>query len=385
MILEAFLLIHLGGSSICYNTESNYSCLSQQIIVGIRVNSSIEPDKISERTNSGGSHFFDMKLNKPDSTLKSENKVSQKILSSNYDTISLNHMVSLARTKLNDSLHKTQINSNAFEPPQPEFALTFEDIDHRRFASSLDKYKEISKIGSASDNFGLNIANDFSHKIIPQNKINSQRDWFSIILLTAILLVAWIRSFFGRNFQQSLQSLYDFTLSTRLFRNKNVLLPRISFLLLLNFILISSLYTFKSLEIINIPFLKFSPMNFIMINGFFLLLLAFRYLSSQGLNMLFPGNQLILEYYYQIQNFYKSIGFLILPILVIETYLPTNNPKVFIWPGICIVLLLYGYRILRGQRIISRKKFPISYLLLYIVTFEILPISILFKIFSQFI
>ena len=388
MVLEAFLLIHLSGSSILCNTESIHSCLFERIVHGNQVEDFIDLTKDTKGIVNERIFSFGKRYTEPDTIIKNidSNSLDKNSIIIDIESKSLSHDISPIKDNIfYNTSSKIEFKENSFDLPKPEFALAFEQNSNKNFAAGIYKYAEIGKSHSKSDILHLGESFDFPNRILPQIKLSAQHDWFSIILLSAILLIAWIRSFFGRYFQQSLQSLYDFTLSTRLFRNRNVLLPRISFFLLVNFILISSLYIFKAFEISKISIFKASLANFILLNVILLLLISFRYISFHGLNLLFPRNQLILEYHYQVQNFYKSIGLIILPLLIFETYFPIENAKLFIWSGICLVVLLYAYRLLRGQRIIKRRNFPFYYLLLYLATFEILPFSIFFKIFSRFI
>ena len=387
MVLEAFLLIHMGGSGIINNTESNNFCFSAPI-------SPYNPSEITIKLNDLSEDNLHLLIDfrgkeiRPDTIINSDSIVLHKKPDVNSDSIHSSVVVPVSIEKAIQRVRMATIIKPEldYELAKPEFALTSEQYNadvliniHSKKSENkrlkIDKsgiYSEVERVG-------------FDDNIHPSLKTNALKDWFSIILFSSIMLIAWIRSFFGRYFQQSLQSLYDFTISARLFRNKNVLLPRVSFMLLVNFVLITSLFTYKSLEIFNIPFFQTSFSNFILLAFLFIMLITFRLVSFHGLKMLFPRNQSFMEYHFQVQNFYKSIGLLILPIVTFETYFPISNSKLFIWTGVCIILILYVIRLLHGQRIIKRMNYPLSYLLLYIVTFEILPISVCFKIYSGII
>lgn len=388
MVLEAFLLIHIGGSSTFYNTESNNSCLFKYFIQSNRIECIFKNFAQEEKNRNENIHISGDLINEPDSIQKSDSIDLEGKSSVVFDSIhaggAFPKLIYRAKPEHKNGF-EIPTTDNLSEPVKPEFALTSEQIYTGNFYDYFSKNPEIRKLNAESITLKQDKSIDFKYLPFPSLKLKPQRDWFSIILISSILLLAWIRSFFGRYFQQSLQSLYDLTLSNKLFRNKNVLLPRISFLLLFNFIIISSLFTIKSLEIINIPIFKTSFSSFIFLNIIFLMVIILRFISFHGLNILFPRNPFILEYHYQVQNFYKSIGLIILPILIFETYLPTVQSKLYVWAGLIVVAILYGYRLLRGHRIINRKNFPLNYVFLYVITFEILPISICFKIFSEII
>jgi hypothetical protein len=337
-----------------------------------------------ERNNS----YFLTELNiSPDSIIRSD---TNKLLKGNpviKDSITGFNVISASpklsrKAKIESELPPTEI---ANERPKPDFILSTEansSLNYIRLNNSVAKLKKSLSKQVILDKSGTG---EFEKQIVPEEKKSSLQDWFTIILVLAIVLIAWVRSFFGRYFQQSIQSLYDYTLSTRVFKNRNVLLPRISFLLLVNFVIITSLFAFKSLEIINLSTFKSSFSNFMLLNLLLLGLISFRFITFHGLNILFPRNQSIMEYYYQVQNYYKSIGLIMLPILIFEAYYPSQSSKTFLWLGLGAILVLYFNRLIRGQRIVKRMNLRFSYLFLYILSFEILPISICFKIFSEII
>jgi hypothetical protein len=389
MVLEAFLLIHMmGGSSTCYDTESNNICLlyrSTRLYTSERY---IQTQDLDAKNTKKLMFIFEARIAIPDTIKEADSIRYQKKASSKFDSVQpFSHQPILFSKNKNPLNIAPEISNpeKIHELPNPEFALTYKQNRSIPLKNFTPESSELRIMQHRGGIFKQLAPFDFNENIIPNLKINKQRDWFSIILLLCVLLIAGIRSFFGRYFQQSIQSLYNFTLSTRLFRNKNVLLPRISFLLLVNFVIISSLFTFKALEIINTSLLGTSFSKFLLLNFIFFILIALRFLSFHGLNILFPKSQLIMEYHYQVQNFYKSIGILIIPILIMVTYMPISNHKVLVWTGVGVIIFLYIYRLFRGQRIVHRRSFTISYLSLFLITFEILPISICYKIFSEII
>jgi hypothetical protein len=383
MILEAFLLIQMGGSGIVSGSGSMNSCLFREDNQFIPIEANT-PFQLREEENS--SYLFTDHNISPDSIIKSDSNTIQKAGIVSKDSAVVAGLPASNRTSRKVIIEPELPNVEpANDPVSPEFILNSEEGSYRNYiqlnASNLMKQKKASKPAI----YATNGTGKPLEKITPVLKNYRLEDWFTIILVSAIVLIAWVRSFFGRNFQQSIQSLYDYTLSARIFKNRNVLLPRISFLLLVNFVIMSSLFAFKSLEIINLAVFKASFANFLQLNLLFLGLICFRFITFHGLNILFPRNQSIMEYFYQVQNYYKSIGLIVIPILIFETYYPSENGKMFLWLGAGSIMILYLYRLIRGQRIVRRMNLRVSYLLLYILSFEILPISICYKIFAGII
>ena len=217
----------------------------------------------------------------------------------------------------------------------------------------------------------------------PSQKGIIHPDWFTLILLIAIVLLAWTKNFFGRYFLQSVSALFDFNLSARLFRDKNILLQRVSAVLLLNFIFVGALFIYKSLEFFQVRFFKSSISSFTAITLILAILLIFRSLAVNTLNFLFTKNGALNEYHYQVLNFFKSVGILLLPVVVGISYIHGGTWSWLIWIGIFSITMLYLFRLYKGQRIIKRIEVSRFYLILYLCTLEILPVLIAAKFISK--
>lgn len=222
-----------------------------------------------------------------------------------------------------------------------------------------------------------------SSLLILREKPNLHPDWFSIILIFSLIMLAWTRIFFGRYFTQSLQALADFNLSTRLYRDKNVLLQRVSSFLLLNFVLTGALFIYKSLEYFQLNFFSPGINTYLWIAVVLAALLFFRSIMIHTLYFLFTGNNVLLEYHYQVLNYFKSAGIVLIPFVIGISYVKGGTWTWLLWTGIISLILLYMFRLYKGQRIVTRGEVPAFYLLLYLCSLEVMPILIAAKFISN--
>ncbi len=216
-----------------------------------------------------------------------------------------------------------------------------------------------------------------------QVKPNLHPDWFTVVLIFALMVLAWTRIFFGRYFTQSLQSLADFNLSTRLYRDKNVLLQRVSSFLLLNFVLMGALFIYKSLEFFQVNFFHPGLSMYLWIVAALAIILLFRSFMVRTLYFLFTGNNVLLEYHYQVLNFFKSAGIVLIPFVIGISCIKGGTWTWLFWTGFISLILLYLFRLFKGERIVKRGEVPAFYLILYLCALEVMPVLIAAKFISN--
>jgi hypothetical protein len=210
------------------------------------------------------------------------------------------------------------------------------------------------------------------------------QDWIAGIIILCLVLLSWIRIYFGKYFSQALQGLINFQISEKLFSDKNLLLQRVFTMLNLNFLLIGGLFVYLTFDHFKIDIFHYSPfLNYLLFIGGIVSLLIIKYLSTVAINWLFPKRTLLQEYFYQVQQFYKSLGLILLPLVIAIAYFNTPMGKNLIWPGIVLVIMLFIYRFFRGYKIIIHKDIKLFYLILYFCALEILPILVLCKFIAQ--
>jgi hypothetical protein len=217
----------------------------------------------------------------------------------------------------------------------------------------------------------------------PHPLVEGIPDWTILFWIGSLGILLWARKSFARYFSQVIISLYDYTLSLNLFKDRNILLRRVSNLLQLNFMLVTALFIY-----LLWPFI---PGTADRIPSHRVLLLAcaippavvfFRWLVNNGLGFLFSREKVFSEYNFQVQLNYKLLGIILLPLIILSLYFNLISTKTLLFAGIVIIISMYFHRLYRGYKIIVQHHVSIFYTILYLCTFEILPLILLFKLYG---
>ncbi|HYX08744.1 MAG TPA: DUF4271 domain-containing protein, partial [Bacteroidales bacterium] len=211
-------------------------------------------------------------------------------------------------------------------------------------------------------------------QIIPSVRHQQSGDWMLAIILGSFFLLAWVRIFFTRYLVQIINSLFIYHNATKLFRDNNILLQRISFVLNTIFILISGLFIYQLFIFfdirVNIP-PGFSM--YLFCSGLIFGFIIFRYIAVYSVGFIFSKQREFTEYLHNVFLYNKSIGLVLLPVVTGIAFTPQSIRVPFVYTGLLIVVFFYILRIGRSFRIILRKDVLISYLILYLCILEILP------------
>ena len=211
-------------------------------------------------------------------------------------------------------------------------------------------------------------------------KVSFIPDWAVIVITLMLLLLAWIRISSEKYFYSLFQSTFNYQTANRLFRERavNIMHPslRLDVLFLLVsgvFILHAELYLFKSLP--------YPDYIFLIINiGAILLYVNGKYFLYHLTGFLFRRENETNEFTFYLKSGNRIMGVFLLPIVVLLFFTSGKLHLFLLIFGLVIVLLFSVIGLFRGVRIIARKDFSISYLILYLCTLEILPLLIVWRI-----
>ncbi|MFN8206823.1 MAG: DUF4271 domain-containing protein [Bacteroidales bacterium] len=209
-------------------------------------------------------------------------------------------------------------------------------------------------------------------------------DWTILFWLGSLAILLWARKSFARYFSHVINSVYDYTLSLNLFKDRNILLQRVSNLLQLNFMLVGALFIYLLWP--HIPGITgwSSPTPVLLIACCIPpALVLFRWLINNGLGFLFSREKVFSEYNFQVQLNYKLLGIILLPIIILSLYFNIASGKTLLIVGIILIISMYLHRLYRGYKIIVQHHVSIFYTILYLCTFEILPLILLFKLYGK--
>ncbi len=217
--------------------------------------------------------------------------------------------------------------------------------------------------------------------IQPKDRPNMHLDWFLAIFLVVALLLIWIRLFYGKYFASLANAISSFQLSGKLFREKNILVRRVS--IVLDFIYFVMLAVFLFEAITHFGWVSSSLSNF---NLYMLLLNIIIIYSLTRIALLrltgslFLNRSLFSEYIHNTQVINKGAGILLFPLVITARYFPYGLISTMLVIGIVCLVLGVIWKGIRGYQIIRRKDIVLFYLILYLCTLEFLPLILGCKI-----
>jgi hypothetical protein len=208
-----------------------------------------------------------------------------------------------------------------------------------------------------------------------------QFDWITILLMVSILLLVWIRLINKKYLISIVKSTISFQESIALYREKNSLMEKASFMVNLLFlsnisIFIIQLYLFYDADIGGIE----NYMFYFIVIGSFVALYIFRALTSSLTGFLFLKQNIFSEFFHNVNIYTKNTGLFLLPVVITLQFLSYDYLPFIVYTGIFTVIILYLLHIVRSFQIFIRKNVSISYMILYLCAFEFSPFLIIYKI-----
>ena len=209
-------------------------------------------------------------------------------------------------------------------------------------------------------------------------------DWLLAVIIGSLVLLAWIRLFFSKFLDQTIQSLANYQLSNKLLRDQSIFSRRVAFALNFNFILTGGALFYLLLGFFNLKPLPFT--DFICFLLYTLILAAFillRYVVSHFIGLVFNKRAEFRDYLHQLLLIYKNLGIYLLVFIIGIAYINEEMRIFLVWPAIILVSAGIIFRLFKGlQIVLNNKDVLIFYLILYLCTLEILPLLIFYRFFS---
>lgn len=205
-------------------------------------------------------------------------------------------------------------------------------------------------------------------------------DWLTVIIFLAIALFATIRYSYIQYIQQLFQSLFNYPTAVRLLQDSNYPTSHAAYRLDIIFYITFSIFVFQVFNFLNWA----QPEHKILFFGFIsvgvIIYFTSKKLLFRMLGLLFETRSETSEFLFNLNNFGRSLGLVMLPIVVLITFSPLRSPDYVVFTGITLVLVYYLFLIYRGISILLRKQFSIFYLFLYLCTLEFLPLLLIYKV-----
>ncbi len=206
-------------------------------------------------------------------------------------------------------------------------------------------------------------------------------DWITILLLGSFLLLGWVRLFNKKYLSSLVKSVLSFKESNTLYREKNSLMVRASFII--NFLFVSNISVF-TIQIRHYFNLSLNGMDdyilYFIVMSSILALYVFRAISSFFIGAAFLKQKVFSEYFHNANIFTKNTGMFLFPVVIALQFLAYEYIGLIIYIGIAISGLLYILHVFRAIQINIKKNVSIFYMILYLCAFEISPFLIAYKV-----
>jgi len=205
-------------------------------------------------------------------------------------------------------------------------------------------------------------------------------DWILLVFIVLLIVMAWLKLFYNKFFDQTIQSVFNYQLSAKVLRDQNIFSRRVSLILNLNFIFITGMFFFLAFNYFDYHVFTDSGITryFIMCGIISLLLLA-RYFIIYITGKVFDRKDLFNEYQHEILLIYKNLGIYLIPLVIGLAYITSYLKIYLIYSGLVLLILAYLWRFFKGFQIIINKDILIFYLILYLCILEILPVLVAYR------
>lgn len=222
------------------------------------------------------------------------------------------------------------------------------------------------------------IRKEITPKYIPERL---QFDWITILLIGSFLLLGWIRLFSKKYLGSLVKSVISYKESNTLYREKNSLMERASFMVNLLFLSNVAVFVIQIKHLWNIEIEEISDWIFyFVVVASLIALYIFRGVSSAFIGYVFLKQRVFSEFFHNVNIFTKITGLFLFPVVVAIQFLPYDYLNIMVYSGFSIIAVLYLLMLVRSFQIIIRKNVSIFYMILYLCAFEFAPFLIIYKI-----
>jgi hypothetical protein len=205
-------------------------------------------------------------------------------------------------------------------------------------------------------------------------------DWITVLILSCLIFLAYIKVSHGKRFQQMFYSFFSHRYQSIMERDGSIFKDRILIPLILIYTLSFSIFIGLCFWYF-LPNLYFVEVSFMFIFYLSIIVLLLGFLKSFSIwiygNMFkssFIRSEIILSNYI----FNMVFGILLFPVIILYIYIPS---PVFLYIGFFLWLFTLAYKLLRQSLTrFSDTKFSYFNRFIYLCTFEIAPIAILIKL-----
>ncbi|MFC2111874.1 DUF4271 domain-containing protein [Bacteroidota bacterium] len=255
----------------------------------------------------------------------------------------------------------------------------------QRYYSAKDTTKPVFREEPVNSEYSI-VVEPVSNPVSSSGSTHDLRpDWLLGVIIASLVLLAWLKLFYNKFLDQTIQSVANYQLSTKLLRDQNIFSRRVAFALNLNFVFVGAAFVYLLFGYFNLrPFPLNDILSFLAYAGTITGLLALRFIVSHVIGFVFNKHYEFREYLHQLLLIYKSAGIYLLISIIGIAYIREDLRIYLIYLSGLLLATVFILRLVKGMKIIlTNKDVLLFYLILYLCTLEILPILIFYRFFSS--
>ena len=215
-----------------------------------------------------------------------------------------------------------------------------------------------------------------NYNILKTEKLNTFPIDLSLLLILSVsIVVIVLKRIFVKSFVNYFQTAFNYQLTYKLFRDKNVFQSRFNFILNLIYIVNLSVFIYQFIFFFDLNSNLFK-LSFVYILTVIFSIVLIRYILLSILGEVFNVQKEYKEYLYNQLMFNKLLGLLLLPLIFLVLYVPEVLRNSILIFGVLLIVVSFFVKLIRGYTIIVKKDVLIFYVLLYLCTLEILPVLV---------
>ncbi len=219
--------------------------------------------------------------------------------------------------------------------------------------------------------------------VLPEKKlIQNNNDWVLGILILSLAILASVRIVFSTYLKQLFNATVNYSTAVRLFRERTFNLLHAAFRLDLLFLLVFSLFAYLVLQSFGITLFKYKIVVYLICLAGVILLYSIKRFAYWFIGQITESQPETSEFLFNVNIYSRVLGIVLFPLTLILAFMPMKQEIPLL--AVCgfLILSVYILTLLRGAKILLKKQFSISYLILYLCTLEFLPLLLIYKIVS---
>jgi len=218
----------------------------------------------------------------------------------------------------------------------------------------------------------------------PSPLVTGVESWQIIILLIAVFFLGIVKAFSNKRYRLGIKALINHGVAQEITREEQVFFHRSNIFLTITHVLLVSLFVYELKDIVSVGVEKTEGFNFfLLIVGVVIITYTVKYLFSKVLAFIFNDTISASEYIFNVSLYNNLLGVLLIPILCISYFSSFSFLFILLYAVIPIAILMLLLRFVRLFIVGRTLGVLYVYIFLYICTLEILPLVVLYQVFSR--